>query len=155
MAKSARNRSPAQSYSLERDDLVFGNSGPVAPARSSRPRSLSDRYAAFREVATVPVRRPGEPAEIEILGRRHLRDRCRKAEPPSIANFKPSFQGVFSPRYRGFAARSRIGNCESCARERPAIRIHEKLRPIKAHKERGQSARTRNRERASAARRCL
>ena len=42
----------------------------------------------LREVETVPARRPGEPAEIEVLGRRPLRDCGRKPKPPSIANFK-------------------------------------------------------------------
>src|SRR5207248_10517391 len=34
VADRARNRGPARSYSLGRDDLVFGNSAVVSPARS-------------------------------------------------------------------------------------------------------------------------
>src|SRR3984893_1240458 len=47
VAGSAGNHGPAQSHSLERDDLVFGKCGPVAPPRSSRPGSCSDRCASL------------------------------------------------------------------------------------------------------------
>src|SRR5438477_2511194 len=83
VADSARNRGPTQSYSLERDDLVFGNPASVPAARSARPRSCCDRRAYFREVETVPARRPGEPPKIEVLGRRPLRGCGRK--PATVA----------------------------------------------------------------------
>ena len=72
----------------ERDDLVFANSAiqPLSLLLAPEGRVNSDRCAYFREAETVSARRPDEPAEIEVLGRRPLRDRGRKPRRPPVAN---------------------------------------------------------------------
>ena len=150
MAASAGNRSPAQSYSREEMtwyseiqalSLLLAPHGRVHALIDTPP---SERWQPFQLDA------PESLPKSRFLGCRHLRDRGRKAEPPSIANFKPPSKSCFRHDTAGSqrAAGLAISNHPPGTPSQLAIRIHENSGRSRRTKKRSicQNAKSRTRQ---------